>query len=56
MTLAEEQRRIKQDFKKVAEDSNSGDDLLVKKPRRHDSDSDEPLEEAPEDNKHLVTD
>ena len=44
MTIAEEQRRIKQDFKKVAEDSDSGDDLLVKTPRRKDTDSDEPME------------
>lgn len=59
LTIAEEQRRLKDDFKAVAEKDNFDDELLVKKQsKRKDSDSDEQmLEQAPEPvNKHLVTD
>jgi hypothetical protein len=31
LTIAEEQRRLKDDFKAVAEKDNSDDELLVKK-------------------------
>jgi len=57
LTIAEEQRRLKQEFKAGAQENDSADDLLVKKPRRRDdSDSDTPMEEPEDDNKHLVTD
>lgn len=46
---------MKQDFKVGADEDSGADDLLVKKPRRKDSDSDVPMEEEPVP-KHLVTD
>jgi len=57
LTIAEEQRRLKDDFKAVAEKDDTDDELLVKKSKHKNSDSDEQMEEAPEPvNKHLVTD